>query len=97
MFKLSICFNINIHICLNGDELASKTITITKTAYDALRREKGKDESFSQLALRLSRKNGTLKECMGLWKLTEKEKKIFEQIRGSWAISDKEMKKRVAK
>ena len=77
--------------------MATKTITITKSAYDALKREKGKDESFSQLALRLSRKKGTLKECMGLWKMTDKDRKIFDEIKNSWSRSDKEMKKRVVK
>ena len=75
--------------------MTTKTITITKDAYDALAREKGKDESFSQLALRLTKKRGTLKEYLGLWHLTEKQKKIFEKIKRSWETSDKELEKRI--
>ncbi|MCK5608837.1 antitoxin [Candidatus Pacearchaeota archaeon] len=75
--------------------MVTKTITITKDAYDALAREKMKDESFSDLAKRLTSKKGTLKDCLGQWKLTDKEKKVFEQIKKSWTQSDKEFKKRV--
>ena len=75
--------------------MVTKTITITKSAYDALLREKRERESFSNLALRLTRKNGTLKECLGLWKLSRKERKIFKEIIKSWEESDSEMKKRM--
>ena len=74
---------LNIHICLNGDSLVTKTITITKSAYEALLREKREHESFSNLALRLTSKHGTLKECLGLWKLSRKERKIFKEIKKS--------------
>ncbi|UCE74582.1 MAG: hypothetical protein JSV56_02470 [Methanomassiliicoccales archaeon] len=75
--------------------MATKTITITKSAYEALLREKRENESFSNLALRLTKKHGTLKECVGLWKLTRKERKIFEQIKDSWDESEKEIKRRM--
>ena len=89
------CLYLNIHICLNDDIMTTKTITITESAYKALVREKRENESFSKLALRLTKKNGTLKECMGLWNLTRKERKIFEKIKDSWAESDKEIKRRL--
>ena len=75
--------------------MVTKTITITKSAYDALIREKMEDESFSNLALRLTSKHGTLKECLGLWKLSGEERKIFEEIRKSWEDSDNELKERL--
>ena len=75
--------------------MVTKTITITKSAYEALLREKREHESFSNLALRLTSKNGTLKECLGLWKLSRKERKIFKEIKKSWEDSDNELKRRL--
>ncbi len=75
--------------------MVTKTITITKSAYEALLREKREYESFSILALRLTSKHGTLKECLGLWKLSRKERKIFKEIKKSWEESDNEMKRRL--
>jgi predicted CopG family antitoxin len=75
--------------------LVTKTITITKSAYEALIREKRERESFSNLALRLTSKHGTLKECLGLWKLSRKERKIFKDIKKSWEDSDDELKRRL--
>ncbi|UCE38472.1 MAG: antitoxin [Thermoplasmata archaeon] len=75
--------------------MVTKTITITKSAYEALIREKRERESFSNLALRLTSKHGTLKECLGLWKLSQKERKIFEDIKKSWEDSDDELKRRL--
>ena len=75
--------------------MVTKTITITKSAYKALLREKRENESFSNLALRLTNKHGTLKECLGLWKLSRKERKIFKEIKKSWEESDSELKRRL--
>jgi predicted CopG family antitoxin len=77
--------------------LATKTITITEDAYQALAREKRKDESFSDVALRLTAKKGELKDCLGSWELSEDEKKVFDHVKKSWKRSDKELKKRTAK
>jgi hypothetical protein len=37
--------------------------------------------------------NMKLKDCWGLWKLSEKELKIFQGIKRSWAEGDEEVKK----
>jgi predicted CopG family antitoxin len=75
--------------------MPTKTLTITKDAYDALSREKGKEESFSQLVLRLTRSRGTLMECSGLWELTEDDRRIFCDMEASWSRSDRDLKRRV--
>lgn len=75
--------------------MATKTITITCDAYDALAREKKPDESFSQLALRLTSSRGTLRDCWGKWKLDAEEMKVFDEINKSWEDSDTELKKRL--
>jgi predicted CopG family antitoxin len=77
--------------------LTTKTITITKNAYEALAREKRRDESFSDVALRLTAKKGELKDCLGSWKLNKEERKLFGHIKKSWKRSDREFKKRAGK
>jgi predicted CopG family antitoxin len=77
--------------------LTTKTITITKDAYEALAREKRKDESFSDVALRLTAKKGELKDCLGSWVLSDAEKKVFENVKTSWKKSDRELKKRTGR
>lgn len=53
--------------------LASRNISITEEAYEALQREKGDRESFTEAILRLTRKRGKLSDCFGGWKMTDKE------------------------
>jgi predicted CopG family antitoxin len=77
--------------------MVSKTITVTREAYDALYRHKRRQESFSELALRLTAGHGRLKDCWGLWKLSEKELEVFDGIKKAWDASDEEMKKKVAR
>lgn len=48
--------------------MVTKTISITKEAYDALKREKVDSESFSDVVLKLSERKGSIWECFGLWK-----------------------------
>jgi predicted CopG family antitoxin len=58
--------------------MTSKNISITKEAYEALQREKRRDESFTQAILRLTRKNGKLSDCFGTWKMTDEEQDTIE-------------------
>jgi len=58
--------------------LTSKNISITEEAYKALQREKGKDESFTEAILRLTRKRGKLADCFGGWKMTDQEQAAIE-------------------
>jgi predicted CopG family antitoxin len=73
--------------------MVTKTITVTKEAYDALSREKMDGESFSELALRLANGNGKLRDCFGLWKMTDGELKAFEDVKRSWEDSDRDLVK----
>lgn len=65
--------------------LTSKNISITKKAYEALQREKGKDESFTDAILRLTRARGKLSDCFGTWKMTDEEQaSINNDLRKGW-------------
>jgi len=48
--------------------MAVKTITITEDAYEALKRMKRDDESFSELFLRLSGRTLLVKDIIGILK-----------------------------
>lgn len=45
----------------------AKTISLSRAAYDALKREKGANESFSKLVCRLVAKSGDIKSYAGAW------------------------------
>lgn len=47
--------------------MATKTITITKEAYEALSSNKKKDESFTELILRTHKKKGDITKFIGAW------------------------------
>lgn len=65
--------------------LASKNISITEEAYEALEREKRREESFTDAILRLTRNRGKLADCFGTWKITESEQAAIEKgLRKGW-------------
>ncbi len=59
--------------------MATKNISITKEAYDALQREKKGDESFTQTILRLAQRSGKLSDCFGGWKMTNEEENAMKR------------------
>lgn len=75
--------------------MTTKTITIIENAYNALKREKMKDESFSEVILRLTKKRGSLMDSVGAWKhmTDEEEKRIKKIIEKGWKGSDREIRK----
>jgi len=75
--------------------LTTKTITVTEEAYNVLSRHKRKEESFSELAIRLTSSHGKLKDCWGLWKLSEKDMDVFDAIKRAWTESDDEMRRKL--
>lgn len=72
--------------------LTSKNISITKDAYEALQREKGEDESFTEAILRLTRMRGRLSDCFGTWKMTDEEQALIEKdLRKGWSRAKEKM------
>ena len=74
--------------------MASKNISITGEAYDALSKEKRQDESFTETILRLTRSKGKLADCLGTWVMSDKEEeKIFEKdLPRHWRRSSERLK-----
>ncbi len=66
--------------------MGSKTVTISEEAYQALLREKHKNESFSDTILRLTKRFGRIMESFGKWDMSdEEEKKVEEDLNKVWA------------
>lgn len=65
--------------------MATKTITIKESAYNALRKEKANEESFSEVILRITKARGSLSECFGAWRMGNEEwVKIEELVLRKW-------------
>ena len=57
--------------------MASRNISISEEAYDALVREKKNSESFTQTILRITQKTGKLTDSFGAWKMTDQEERAI--------------------
>ncbi len=67
--------------------MATKTISITEEAYEALLSEKQNSESFTQTILRLTKKKGKLADSFGKWKMTDQEEqKIQSELSEGWRV-----------
>ncbi len=67
--------------------MATKTISITEQAYEALLSEKQNSESFTQTILRLTKKKGKLSDSFGKWKMTDQEEqKIQSELSEGWRV-----------
>lgn len=73
--------------------MASKTITITVDAYDALVSEKETEESFSDFFLRKFNKDRNLMECFGILKFDSESTKRMRR----WRKSSKKYGAKLAK
>ena len=78
--------------------MGSKNISITDEAYDALSKEKRKEESFTETILRLTRGHGKLTDCLGTWVMSDKEeRRIFERdLPRHWKKSHERLKEEIA-
>ena len=72
--------------------MATKTISITQNAYEALLREKKTKESFTDTILRITKKSGKLTDCFGTWKMTdEEEETIRNELSEGWRMTQERM------
>ena len=73
-------------------DMASKNISITQEAYEALLRQKKNKESFTETILRITTKSGKLADCFGAWKMTEEEEKTLQsELSEGWRITQERM------
>src|SRR5437867_3477368 len=78
-----------IYVCAptHTASMVTKNISITNEAYEALRREKRKEESFTEAILRLTRSRGKLSDSFGSWKLSdEEEAAIKRELSKGWKL-----------
>jgi predicted CopG family antitoxin len=65
--------------------MATKTISITDEAYNALLSQKKNNESFTQTILRITKKTGKLTDSFGKWKITDQEEQeILNELAQGW-------------
>ncbi len=71
--------------------MGSKTITISEEAYNALLKEKLKNESFSDVILRLTKRFGRIMESFGKFQMNDDEyleiEKDLKNLWDSWKIN----------
>jgi predicted CopG family antitoxin len=72
--------------------MATKTISITEEAYEALLREKTDKESFTETILRITKKSGKLSDSFGAWKMTDEEaEKMRSDLDKGWQRAQERM------
>jgi predicted CopG family antitoxin len=68
--------------------MATKTISITEKAYEALLREKRNKESFTEIILRITKKSNKIADCFGAWKMSdEEEAAIHGELSEGWRMT----------
>jgi predicted CopG family antitoxin len=76
--------------------MGTKTISITKEAYEALLREKINKESFTDTILRITKKSGKIADCFGTWKMTDKEEAAIQaELAKGWRLVQERMSNEV--
>jgi len=76
--------------------MGTKTISIKKEAYEALRREKINKESFTDTILRITKKSGKIADCFGTWKMTDKEEVAIQaELSRGWRLVQERMSNEV--
>jgi predicted CopG family antitoxin len=74
--------------------MATKTISITQEAYEALLREKINKESFTDIILRVTKKSGKIADCFGAWKMTDKEEEAIQiELAEDWRLTQERISK----
>ena len=76
--------------------MASRNISITQEAYKALQLQKGSNESFTKVILRLTHGRGKISDCYGTWKMTdEEETRITGELSKGWRRAGERMTREV--
>jgi predicted CopG family antitoxin len=67
--------------------MATKTISITQKAYEALLKEKKNNESFTETILRITKKSNKIADCFGALKMSNDEEEAFRrELSQGWQV-----------
>jgi len=74
--------------------MATKTLTIKESAYEALKREKGPHDSFSDTIMKVLSRRSSIRDSFGKWSMTdEEEAKIFKELDSAWESSEDDLRR----
>lgn len=83
-------------MCTHTHGMATKTISITEKAYEALLREKKNKESFTDTILRVTKKSAKIADCFGTWKMSdEEEEAIQSELSEGWRMTQERISNKV--
>ena len=83
-FVASQHLSVYVYTCI---DMGTKTISIKKEAYEALRREKIDKESFTDIILRITKQSGKIRDCFGAWKMTDEEEVTIQaELSNGWHL-----------
>ena len=72
--------------------MATKTISITEEAYNALIHQKKGNESFTQAILRITKTTGKLTDSFGKWKMTDQEEQTIQgELSEGWRMTQERL------
>jgi predicted CopG family antitoxin len=67
--------------------MATKTISITQKAYEALLKEKKNNESFTETILRITKKSNKIADCFDTLKISDDEEEAFRrELSQGWQV-----------
>jgi predicted CopG family antitoxin len=76
--------------------MASKTVALSEEAYELLKRQKKKDESFSAVVKRLTRPRRPISTFGGMWSdMTEKERKSLDRAYANLREADRRRSEKI--
>ena len=77
--------------------MATKTISITEKAYDALLKEKKNKESFTETILRITKKSNKISDCFGSLKMSDDEEEaIRRELTEGWRVAQERISNKVS-
>jgi len=77
--------------------MATKTISITEKAYEALSREKKNKESLTETILRITKKSNKIADCFGAWKMSDAEEAtIHSELSDGWRMTQERLSNKLS-
>ena len=84
-------------MCTHACNMATKTISITEKAYDALLKEKKNKESFTETILRITKKSNKIADCFGTLKMSDDEEDaIRNELSEGWRVAQERISNKLS-